>query len=110
MEQSGAVISFSALGQQTRLEVFRLLVRAGREGLPAGTMAERLGIPANTLSSHLAVLQAAGLLTQRRNGRSLIYSADMAELRSLLGWLLHDCCGGRLDECSPLAEYITNAC
>lgn len=108
MEQSDAVASFSALGQQTRLEVFRLLVRAGRGGLPAGQLAERLGIPANTLSSHLGVLHSAGLLKQRREGRSIIYSTDMDALQRLLGWLLQDCCGGRLDECLPHPETKTN--
>src|SRR5262249_36132784 len=78
-------------------DVFRLLVRRGPAGLPAGTIAERLSIPSATLSFHLKELARAGLIVDRRNGRSIIYSLNVEGMRSLLGFLLKDCCGGRTE-------------
>jgi DNA-binding transcriptional ArsR family regulator len=99
-----AVDLLSALAQGHRLAVFRLLVKAGPEGLPAGVIAREVGVRPNTLSTHLAILDHAGLVQVRREGRSLIYSADFAAMRALMGFLAEDCCGGRPEICAPLAE------
>jgi ArsR family transcriptional regulator len=98
-----AVSGLSALAQEHRLAVFRLLVRAGDEGVAAGTIAREVGVLPNSLSSHLAILANAGLVRSRREGRSLIYSADYAAMRALLGFLVEDCCAGRPEICAPLA-------
>jgi DNA-binding transcriptional ArsR family regulator len=98
--KSGEVIAaLGALAQDSRLAVFRLLVEAGPEGLAAGVVAERLGIPASSLSFHLAQLTRAGLIRQRRASRSLIYSADFAAMRALVGYLTENCCRGA-DSCA----------
>ena len=100
MEQQQAVAALAALAQDTRLEVFRLLVRAGRAGLPAGRIGERLGLPAATLSFHLAQLRQAGLVTCRRDGRSLIYGAALGAMAALLGYLTENCCEGEAAGCA----------
>jgi ArsR family transcriptional regulator len=82
--------------------VFRLLVQTGPEGLPAGTIADKLDMPASSLSFHLAHLHREGLIEQRRESRSLIYSADFAVMNALVGFLTENCCGGR--SCAPTAE------
>lgn len=110
MDISDAQTAFQALGQTSRIEVYRLLVQAGAEGLVAGEIARRLDLRQNTLSSQLAQLQAAGLIAALREGRSIRYSADMARLRSLVGWLLEDCCGGDPDICAPVLDRIACTC
>lgn len=104
IEKAEALESLAALGQETRLDVFRLLVKAGDTGLAAGEIADRLGVRANTLSSHLSILQRAGLIRQAREGRSLRYRADYARMRRLLTYLLDDCCGGRPEICAPVLD------
>lgn len=99
-----AVEALSALAQGHRLAVFRLLVKAGGEGLPAGEIAREVGVRPNTLSSHLTILTHAGLIVARREGRSIIYAADYERMRGLLGFLVADCCGGRPEICAPLVE------
>jgi len=94
MESSSAVIALSALAQENRLDVFRLLVQAGPDGLAAGDVAERLKIPPATLSFHLAQLRQAGLLAMRRDGRSLIYSANYEGMNALMAFLTENCCRG----------------
>jgi DNA-binding transcriptional ArsR family regulator len=94
METSTAVAALGALAQESRLEVFRLLVQAGPDGLPAGEIGERLGIAPATLSFHLAQLRHAGLLGMRRDGRSLIYSADYDSMTALMDFLTENCCRG----------------
>lgn len=94
MDTSSALHAFSALSQPTRLEVVRLLVRAGPEGLAAGEVASRLGIRHNLMSNHLGILLRAGLVDSRRDGRSIIYRADYDRLRALVGFLVNDCCSG----------------
>ncbi|MFN4096686.1 MAG: ArsR/SmtB family transcription factor [Sphingomonas sp.] len=89
-----AVTALSALAQEHRLALFRLLVQAGPDGLPAGAIAEKLGVPASSLSFHLGHLNRAGLVSQTRRGRSLIYAADYAAMNALLGYLMENCCGG----------------
>ncbi|MEL7311796.1 MAG: metalloregulator ArsR/SmtB family transcription factor [Pseudomonadota bacterium] len=92
MEINDAVQSLSALAHTHRLEVFRLLVRYGADGLAAGEIAEHIGIPNNTLSSHLSILSRAGLLNADRRGRRIIYSVDFRGIKQVLQFLLEDCC------------------
>jgi ArsR family transcriptional regulator, arsenate/arsenite/antimonite-responsive transcriptional repressor len=92
MESSVAVSALAALAQEHRLAVFRLLVQAGRDGMSAGQIAERLGLIAPTLSFHLAQLKRAGLVRMRREGRSLIYAADYVGMNALMGYLTDNCC------------------
>jgi DNA-binding transcriptional ArsR family regulator len=97
---SAAVVSaLGALAQEHRLAVFRLLVQAGDEGMPAGAIADALSLPNSSLSFHLAQLNRAGLVSQERQGRSLIYSADYAAMNALLGYLTENCCAGA--SCAP---------
>ena len=104
MDVLAAVESMGALGQETRLRAFRLLVEAGEEGVPAGEIARRLDVPHNTMSSHLAQLARAGLIRSRRESRSVIYVADFAGIRALLAFLVEDCCRGRSEACGPLLD------
>jgi DNA-binding transcriptional ArsR family regulator len=94
MDTKQAISALGALAQETRLNLFRLLVQTGPDGLPAGVIAERLGVPSSSLSFHLAQLANAGLITQRRESRSLIYAADFGEMNSLMAFLTENCCGG----------------
>jgi ArsR family transcriptional regulator len=93
MDGSQAVSALSALGQDTRLALFRLLVERGPDGLPAGAIAERLGIPPSSLTFHLQHLHRAGLVTQRRLHRQLIYAVDFAAMNGLVLYLTDNCCG-----------------
>lgn len=97
-----AVEALSALAHANRLAVFRLLVRAGAEGMAAGDIAREIGALPNTLSTHLTILSNAGLIRSRREGRSVIYSADYDGMRDLLGFLVADCCAGRPEICGDL--------
>jgi len=99
MKSKSAIEALSALAQETRLAIFRLLVRQGPDGLPAGTIGERLDIPAPTLSFHLAQLSRAGLVASRREGRSILYAADYRGMNALLTYLTEDCCQGRPELC-----------
>ncbi|MGD9816334.1 MAG: ArsR/SmtB family transcription factor [Hyphomonadaceae bacterium] len=101
MKPEAAVAALSALAHAHRLGVFRLLVQAGPEGRAAGEIAEALDLPASSLSFHLAHLMRAGLIEQRRESRSLIYSADFAAMNGLVGFLTENCCGGAV--CAPAA-------
>ncbi len=101
MEKSTAIGALAALAHETRLEVFRLLVRAGREGLAAGSIAEALGIPSATLSFHLKELRSAGVIGCRRAGRSLIYSPDFEAMGELLAFLTDNCCEGAAECPAP---------
>ncbi|WGF86773.1 ArsR/SmtB family transcription factor [Marinivivus vitaminiproducens] len=104
MESKLAVGALSALAHDGRLAVFRLLVQAGHDGLPAGAIARRLDVPANTLSANLTVLAHAGLVASRRDGRSIIYTARYERMSDLLVYLVADCCQGRPEVCGPLAD------
>lgn len=106
METNSAAAAFAALGQDTRLEVLRALLAAGPSGLPAGEVAVRLGVPASTLSFHLRALEQTGLVAATRQGRSLIYAAQVGRLRGVLAFLLDACCGGDPDRCGDLARLI----
>jgi DNA-binding transcriptional ArsR family regulator len=101
METDQAVAALEALAQGSRLGVFRLLVEAGPEGLPAGRIAERMKLPGPTLSFHLAQLKRAGLVACRREGTSLIYSADFGAMNALVGFMTENCCGGDAAQCAP---------
>lgn len=104
MENSEAVAALGALAQESRLEVFRLLVRTGADGMPAGDIGERLNIPPATLSFHLAQLRHAGLVTMKRDGRSLIYSADYDGMDDLMSFLTEKCCAGAVQRVIPVCD------
>ena len=110
MEINEASTALGALAQRTRLEAFRLLVRAGREGLPAGDIADELGIPNNTLSTHLSILVRAGLLESERQGRSIVYRVEFEGTRALLSFLLEDCCQGNKAVCATAVESAMPGC
>lgn len=105
---SVAVRALGALAQEHRLAAFRLLVQAGPQGIAAGTIAETLGLAASSLSFHLAQLVNAGLVTQRREGRSIIYAADFAAMTALMDYLAENCCGG--EPCSATTPRHARAC
>jgi DNA-binding transcriptional ArsR family regulator len=94
MQADAAVNALSALAQEHRLALFRLLVQAGEKGMPAGAIAEALGVPNSSLSFHLAQLSRAGLVTQERQHRSLIYRANYPAMNALVGYLMENCCAG----------------
>ena len=99
MEKTDAIAALAALAQESRLDVFRLLVQAGAEGMPAGRIGERLGLPSPTLSFHLNQLRQAGLVSFRREGRSLIYAAAYDAMNDLLAYLTENCCRGEPADC-----------
>jgi len=110
METTTAVAALSALAHPGRLEVFRLLVQAGPEGLAAGEIARATGSLANTLSTNLGILAGAGLVAARRDGRSIIYTAGYERMSELLAFLMQDCCAGKPEICAPLMEAASRAC
>jgi ArsR family transcriptional regulator, arsenate/arsenite/antimonite-responsive transcriptional repressor len=95
-----ALAALAALGQPTRLDIFRLLMRREPTGLAAGAIAESIGCPHNTLSSHLSILARSGLIRGTRDGRSIIYRANIEGMRALVAFLITDCCDGHPDVCS----------
>jgi DNA-binding transcriptional ArsR family regulator len=102
MESSDAVRMLAALAHEGRLSVFRRLVQAGPEGLPAGEIGRQVGMAPSTLSANLAVLAHADLVSAQRRGRSIIYTAQIDRMGRLIGFLVDDCCGGRPDLCAVL--------
>jgi ArsR family transcriptional regulator, arsenate/arsenite/antimonite-responsive transcriptional repressor len=102
MKKTAALTALAALAQENRLDVFRLLVEAGPEGLPAGTVASALKLAPNTLTFHFD--REAELITVRRNGRSMIYAAQFDRMNELIGYLTENCCQGRAEECAPAAR------
>jgi ArsR family transcriptional regulator len=107
MESNAAIVSFAALAQSTRLDVFRLLVKHEPAGLAAGAIARTLAVPQNTMSSHLAILARAGLVVSERRSRSIFYRADLTRLGGVVQFLLQDCCGGSADICAPVIASLT---
>ena len=101
MEKKSAVDALSALAHESRLAIFRLLVQAGPDGLPAGEIGKRLGIAANALSFHLTRLRYAGLVSVRRNGQQMIYAACYDEMQRLVGFLTENCCQNSVEGCTP---------
>jgi DNA-binding transcriptional ArsR family regulator len=110
MDTSEAVLGLSALAQESRLKVFRLLVRAGGDGMAAGDIARALAVPHNTMSSHLAILSRARLVQPRKDGRSVIYAVDLDGTRKLLSFLMEDCCQGEPAVCGPVIDSTLAAC
>src|SRR4029077_19567796 len=102
MEKQDAVAALAALAQDNRLDVFRLLVQAGPDGMPAGQVSQALGLAPNTLTFHFDRLRDAGLVTVRRDGRSMIYAARFETMNGLLGFLTENCCQGAADACAPV--------
>ncbi|MBC05138.1 metalloregulator ArsR/SmtB family transcription factor [Thalassospira sp.] len=108
METKHAISALGALAQEHRLAAFRLLVRAGNDGIAAGELARQLSIPHNTMSSHLTTLSQAGLITSTREGRSIIYRIVPDAMRDLLGFLADDCCQGQPELCGLPSRAATN--
>lgn len=106
MDQSLAVAALAALAQETRLAVFRLLVRAGPDGMVAGAIADHIGIPASTMSHHLATLERASLAVSARESRLIRYTANFDGMRGLLGFLMADCCQGNPALCDNLVTVV----
>ena len=104
MKESQARDCFAALSQETRLSIVRLLVKAGEDGVSAGAIADDVGASPSNVSFHLKELERAGLVAQRREARSIIYAANYAGLRALIGFLLKDCCAGRPEICAPMLK------
>ena len=109
MEIKSAIDALSALAHDGRLTVFRMLVQAGAAGIAAGAIARRLDVPNNSLSANLAILTRAGLIAPRRDGRSIVYTADYDRMAALLGFLMEDCCQGSPEICAPLADIVNRA-
>src|SRR5215831_3196214 len=99
MKKPDALAALAALAQENRLDAYRLLVQAGPDGMPAGEVAEALGLPPNTLTFHFDRLREAGLVTVRREGRSMIYAAQFDAMNALLGYLTENCCRGVPENC-----------
>jgi DNA-binding transcriptional ArsR family regulator len=110
MDNNDALTAFAALSQQTRLDVFRLLIKAGERGMAAGDISIALDVRQNTMSANLGVLARAGMIRSTREGRSIRYFADMDGLRGLLAFVLEDCCGGHPELCQPVIEHLACAC
>jgi protein-tyrosine-phosphatase/DNA-binding transcriptional ArsR family regulator len=106
METQEAAVALAALSQETRLDLVRLLIAEGANGLPAGDIGGRLGVPSSTLSFHLAALEHAGLTQSTRQGRQIIHAVRIDGLRRLLGFLTETCCGGRPELCGDLARLL----
>ena len=106
MESRNAADILAALAQETRLDLVRLLIAEGPNGLPAGEIAARLGVPSSTLSFHLNALERVALLRGTRRGRSILYAVRLATLRGLLGFLTETCCAGRPEMCGDLARLL----
>jgi DNA-binding transcriptional ArsR family regulator len=101
VDERQALIAFGALSQETRLRLLRLLVIAGSEGIAAGSLAEQVEVSPSNVSFHLKELERAGLVTARREARSIVYSAEYDALSGLIRFLMEDCCSGRAEICAP---------
>ena len=110
MDMSHAVVSLSSLAHDGRLAIFRLLVKTGPAGMAAGDIARKLDTAPNTMSAQLLVLSNAGLVRARREGRCIIYAVDFDSVSALLVFLTKDCCDGRPEICTPLANAVSSCC
>src|ERR1700688_3230595 len=108
--EAHAISALSALAQPTRLAIFRLLVKHEHVGVTAGVIAETIGAPHNTLSTHLAILVRAGLLRSSREGRTIIYRSDVEGMRSVIAFLVNDCCDGHPELCNLVAADAVACC
>ena len=106
MDKIRALEAFAALGQSTRLDVFRLLIKAGEAGMSAGDIGDTLGVRQNTMSANLSILARSGLIRNEREGRCIRYFADMDSVRGLLAFLMEDCCAGRPELCQPVIDEL----
>ncbi|MCP4298894.1 MAG: helix-turn-helix transcriptional regulator [Proteobacteria bacterium] len=104
MDFNSAVVAFGALGQETRLSVFQILVKEMPDGMPAGKIAKKLGVQPSTLSGHLNLLTQAGIISSRRNEQQIIYRLDIEGTRGLIDFLTDDCCQGRPEICHGLLK------
>lgn len=109
MDENTAIDAFAALAQPSRMAIFRLLVRAGPKGLQVAEIGRRLDIVPSTLSGHLSILKRAGLLASKRNQREIHYSANLSAVNQLVGFLLSDCCDGKLENCSEIISLLQPA-
>src|SRR5262245_28734598 len=107
MDERQALASFGALSQETRLRIIRMLVVAGPDGLAAGAIAEKTDVSPSNVSFHLKELERAGLITQKRESRSILYSASFDALGGLIRFLMEDCCGGNAQICAPALDVAT---
>ncbi len=110
MSAPHALAALAALGQPTRLEIFRILMRREPKGLAAGAIAEAIGCAHNTLSSHLSILARTGLVRAAREGRSIVYRADVASMRALVDFLVTDCCDGHPELCGFMGAAPARGC
>ena len=110
MDEHQALVAFGALSQETRLQIVRLLVKAGPEGMPAGAIGAALEASSSKLSFHLSHLEHAGLIHSRREARSIIYSAAYPALAELVDFLMRDCCQGRPEVCGPAVAALSTCC
>lgn len=110
MDEKKTVAGLAALAQATRLQTFRVLVANEPDGVPAGELARIVGVPQNTMSAHLTILASAGLVFGERQSRSIIYRAELEFFRSIMLYLLKDCCGGNARLCAPLIADLTPCC
>jgi DNA-binding transcriptional ArsR family regulator len=110
MDKKSALAAFDALSQETRLDVLRLLITAGPDGIAAGDIGEQLKIRQNTMSMNLKILAHSGLVVGKREGRSVRYVADYKVIQSLVLFLMKDCCGGREDLCRPIFDQLACGC
>ncbi|WP_322866997.1 ArsR/SmtB family transcription factor [Aquicoccus sp. G2-2] len=109
MDQANAIDVLAALAQPTRLEVFRLLVRVGPEGLPALEISRQLGTKPSTLSGHLSILKRAGVLRATRHQREIHYEGNLASVNALVQFLIADCCGGQIENCKEIVALLEPA-
>jgi DNA-binding transcriptional ArsR family regulator len=105
-----ALAALAALGQPTRLAIFRMLIRREPDGLPAGAIAQSVGCPHNTLSTHLGILARASLVHGMRDGRSIVYRADVEGMRALIAFLINDCCDGHPEICNLAVALRDDGC
>ena len=110
MKKTQALDAFGALSQETRLDIFRRLIREFPGTMAAGDLAKELDVPPSTLSTHLAILSRAGLVKAERQGRTILYAADTEGTRRLLTFLINDCCRGQSEICKPLFQALAPAC
>lgn len=107
MDKKTAITAFAALSQPTRLDVFRLLIKAGHTGMTAGAIADKLNIRQNTMSTHLTILARTDLISNQREGRSIRYFANYQGIRALIAFLMQDCCDGNEEICAPILETLS---